>query len=391
MEKNNQVINLFFSLIKSEICNKKLDNDFLESVSSQQLEKLFALAKAHDVAHLIAYALNKRNFLTQDEISKKFQNQLMLSVYRYEGINYELKSFCEILESKKIAFVPLKGAIIKKYYPEEWMRTSCDIDILISEQELKKATDVLLNDYNYTYEKESSHDISIYSPNKVHIELHYTLIEDSKLDASAKVLQNIWDNVNVCEGCSYCYEMSDEMFYFYHIAHMAKHFEEGGCGVKPFLDLWFLDNLQQVDINKRNELLEKGKLLKFANVCRKLSRIWFENEEYDSVSKQTEQFILNGGVYGSHDNRIAVQQHKKGGRFKYAMFKIFPPYRILKFHYPVLQKHRFLMPFMQVRRWCKLIFCGHLKRSTRELKSSNKISTEQAIQMQKFLNDVGLK
>ena len=27
--------------------------------------------------------------------------------------------------------------------------------------------------------------------------------------------------------------MLDELFYFYHIAHMVKHFENGGCGIRP--------------------------------------------------------------------------------------------------------------------------------------------------------------
>ena len=54
--------------------------------------------------------------------------------------------------------------------------------------------------------------------------------------------------------------MTDEMFYFYHIAHMAKHFEEGGCGIRPFIDLWTLDNIKDVDHDKRDELLSRGNL-----------------------------------------------------------------------------------------------------------------------------------
>ena len=85
-----------------------------------------------------------------------------------------------------------------------------------------------------------------------------------------------------------------------------------------------------------------------------------------------------------------VHQQKKGGRFKYALSKIFIPYNVIKFHYPILQKHRWLTPFMQVRRWCKIIFCGHLKRTTKELQYNSNITNEDAVKMQKFLNDIGL-
>jgi hypothetical protein len=184
--------------------------------------------------------------------------------------------------------------------------------------------------------------------------------------------------------------MPDEMFYFYHIAHMAKHFEGGGCGIRPLIDLWILDNLDSADHHRRDELLARGDLLKFANSARKLSRVWFGGEEHDPVSLQMQDFILTGGVYGSSQNRIAVQQQKKGGRVKYALSKIFLPYDVIKFHYPVLQKHRCLTPLMQVRRWCKLIFCGHLKRSAKELQYNNSITDTEAKNIQNFLHNIGL-
>ena len=129
--------------------------------------------------------------------------------------------------------------------------------------------------------------------------------------------------------------MTDEMFYFYHIAHMAKHFEEGGCGIRPFIDLWTLDNIKDVDHDKRDELLSQGNLLKFAEVARMLSRVWFENNEHTEITKKMERYILRGGIYGTNENRIAVQQQKRGGRLKYALSKIFIPYDNIKFHYPI--------------------------------------------------------
>jgi hypothetical protein len=45
---------------------------------------------------------------------------------------------------------------------------------------------------------------------------------------------------------------------------------------------------------------------------------------------------------------------------------------------------------MQVRRWGKLIFCGGLKRSARELKTNQTVSKDTAEQMKNFIRQVGL-
>jgi hypothetical protein len=96
------------------------------------------------------------------------------------------------------------------------------------------------------------------------------------------------------------------------------------------------------------------------------------------------------GVYGNNENRVTVQQQKKGGRIKYALSKIFIPYDVIKFHYPVLQKHKWLTPCMEIRRWFKLIFCGHAKRTINELKYNQTISADKADVTKNFLENIGL-
>jgi hypothetical protein len=270
------------------------------------------------------------------------------------------------------------------------MRTSCDIDVLVKPDDVDRAAAVLVSECGYENNGKSSHDISLFLPNKTHVELHYDLVEDGVANGSSGVLRSIWDIGVVRKEDRYMCEMTDEMFYFYHIAHMAKHFECGGCGIKPFIDLWILDNIEGADVDKRNALLEKGGLLKFAQTVRKLSRAWLDGEELDPISLQMEDYILRGGVYGTDKNRITVQQQKKGGRLKYALSRIFLPYEVIKFHYPILEKHRFLTPFMEVRRWFKLLFRGKAKKSFDELKYNSSISNEKAADTQNFLKNIGL-
>ena len=179
-------------------------------------------------------------------------------------------------------------------------------------------------------------------------------------------------------------------FYFYHIAHMAKHFENGGCGIRPFIDLWILDHTVDGNKDERDALLERGELLAFANVSRALSEVWIGGCEADALTLKMQDFLLHGGAFGSSDNRVAIQQKKKGGRFGYLMSRIFVPTAKLKRYYPILERHPWLMPVMQVRRWFMLLDPEVAKMARSEIVANRNIDNEKSVEMNGFLADIGL-
>lgn len=385
---NQRPIQILFALLRSAICGTKLTEKERNNYSPNLLQALLKISSKHDVEHLLALGL-RQNALVSKE-NTEIKKCILKAAYRYERIRCEYENLCTALEKAKIPFLPLKGAVIRKYYPEAWMRTSCDIDVLVHERDCEKAKSILISDYGYVFHRKGPHDISLYTQNNIHVELHYDLVEAGRAQASSNILLDVWKTSAVLENKAYQHYMTDEMFYFYHIAHMAKHFEAGGCGMRPFIDLWILDGIEEKDQNKRNELLKRGGLLRFSENARHLSEVWLNGAEHTEITEQMEYYILRGGVYGTDENRITVQQQKKGGRMKYALSKIFIPYDDMKFLYPVLQKHRWLTPFMEVRRWIKLIFCGHAKRVWKELKYNQTISADKTKAAKKFLEDVGL-
>jgi len=380
---------ILFLILRSVFHGNQMSDDDKQLVTGDLLIDVIKQASKHDIVHLVALGI-LNNGLADEEMETQLQQIAYRAVYRCEKMNYELKQVCEALEKAEIPFIPLKGSVIRKYYPEPWMRTSCDIDILVHEKSLKTAVSYLVENLKYTEHGQSSHDVSLFSSSGVHLELHYDLVEEGWANSSNAILQNVWDYVSPRHEYQYWCEMSDEMFYFYHIAHMAKHLQQGGCGIRTFIDLWILDNLPTVDTLKRKGLLKSGGLLQFAQTASKLAAVWLNNIPSDSVCEKMQSYILGGGVYGTNENRIMVQQQKKGGKIKYALSKIVIPYDTIKFHYPILQKYRWLTPFMQVRRWFKLIFCGHAKRSIRELSYNSNISRSQADEMKIFLDEIGL-
>lgn len=382
-------IYILFSILRSVFHDNQMSDADKQLVTDEVLKDAIKLASKHDIAHLVALGIIN-NELVDEQTNSQLQQIIMRAVYRYEKINYEFKQVCEVLEEAQISFLPLKGSVIRKYYSEPWMRTSCDIDILVHEKDLRSAISCLVENLKYTEHEKNSHDVSLFSSSGVHLELHYDLVEEGWANSSNAILQKVWDYVSPRHEYQYWCEMSDEMFYFYHIAHMAKHLQQGGCGIRTFIDLWILDNLPTIDTLKRNDLLKSGGLLQFSQSASKLAAVWINNIPSDSVCEKMQNYILSGGVYGTNENRIMVQQQKRGGKIKYALSKIVIPYDTIKFHYPILQKYRWLTPFMQVRRWFKLIFCGHARRSMRVLSYNSNISRSQADEVKIFLDEIGL-
>ena len=185
--------------------------------------------------------------------------------------------------------------------------------------------------------------------------------------------------------------MRDDYFYYYHLAHMARHFIDGGCGVRPYVDLWLLNNKISFDKEGRNALLEKGGLLKFAQASEFLSRVWMEEEPHVQESQWLEEYLLNGGVYGNSENKVVIQQGQTGSRFKYIMSRIFMPLEEMQYRYEVLKKHKWLYPFMVVRRCFEVLFKGDGKRIKKELQTSDDISNGKQKESMKLIEYLGLK
>jgi hypothetical protein len=379
---------LTLALMRSAIDGAPLSDEEKGIATAENVHKAIKLASSHDLSHLVAWSA-KRNGMSE-YVGADGEKHIFKAVYRYQQIRYEYERLCASLEKAQIQFIPLKGSVIRKHYPEPWMRTSCDIDILIRKDDLDRAAQMLTDELKYKRKEACSHDVAFMSPTGVNVEMHFDLIEEGLVNSSAKVLKNVWRVSTPKDGYEYFREMPDSFFYFYHIAHMAKHLLNGGCGIKPLIDLWLLERVEDADLEGREELLSRGGLLKLAGTAVRLSLVWFGKEEHNTLTKEMEKYVLEGGVYGNLANHVAVLRHKMGGRLQYALSLIFLPYDSIKYMYPILQKHRWLTPVMQARRWCTLILKGRLKKATRTLTDTGEVSDEQVKSVRDFLDGVGL-
>ena len=348
-----------------------------EELSDGTIKSLYETAKNQDMVHLVGSAILKyaKDF-PENEYFKKFKKQFMIAVLRYEKLQYLYNEITDLFEKEKIPFLPLKGSVIRRYYPEPWMRTSCDIDILIHEQDLERAQDLITDVLHLTPSGRTRHDVSFDAANGVHFELHHSLIEDNVLDKADLPLTRVWDYTKSTEGKTYEHELSPEMFYYYHIAHMAKHFVNGGCGMRPFLDIHVFRKNVTFDEAIVKALLTEGGLLTFAEKAETLSKVWFESLPHTDLTKAMEVYLLEGGTYGTIESYVAMQQKKRGGKLRYLFSRFFLSFESLATIYPSLKKHRWLYPIFQVRRWFRLLLPGKMKRSMHEFKINQNTSND---------------
>ncbi len=387
MEKTQKAM---FSLLRCALQQKDLSNEEREHITEDMLEPLYRLSKAHDLAHIVGTELRKNQLLPSEHpLNGKFQKQELLSVFRYERMNYELEQMRGAFSEAKIPFMPLKGSVIRQYYPNPAMRTSCDIDVLVRQEDIQEATQVLEKNLRYKKEDTGLHDISFFSESGVHVELHFTLSEaDVKSD---RVLQEVWSYSFGKEDCPCHYCMSNEMFCTYLIAHTAKHFLHGGCGVRPLMDLWIIQNRMKCDEKILSDLLEACGLMTFYVHAVQLCEVWFSDGKPNDVIENMQDYILKAGVYGNAENRLAVSHTRKGGKARYILSRIFPPAEHLKYRYPKLSKYPFLLPWYQVCRWFRLLFPKRTKRAVNDLKIGNQITEEKKKSVVRLMDELGIR
>ena len=182
---------ILLSLLRCAVCEEPVSDAVKNACTPEALERVYVLAQKHDLAHIPGQVLAKLG-LPECEALSKMTAATFGAVQRFVQLDYELKRICDTLEQAQIPFVPLKGAVVRKFYPEPWMRTSCDIDILVREEDLERAAQALVKELSYTTDhKKKYHDMWLFSPSGVHLELHFSILET--MDNIDRLLSRVWE------------------------------------------------------------------------------------------------------------------------------------------------------------------------------------------------------
>lgn len=374
-------------LIKHRLCTESHPPINRGKLTDDMVQKLMFFAKKHDIIPIICSQL----WIEDSEISKesktRLQEAICISVCHYEIMNYELNWIDDILEKAKIPHIALKGAAIRKYYPEPWLRTSGDIDILVREDMLDQAISVLGEKGCISEQAQKYHDVPLKTPRNNLLELHFSILENiPSLDC---VLEHIWEYCELVPGRKYTYRQRKEFLLFHMLAHMSYHLIHGGCGIRSFTDVWLFHKNESFDYDVFRDLLNRAQLIDFYDQVMKLIQVWFEGENHSDTTQLLEAFILDGGTFGTREKEIIIEQAQAGNRLKYLFYRIFMPYRSLKLQYPILNQHPILLPCCQILRWFRIL-THNRNVALKEVKTSHSQSGKQIQITKEALKQIGL-
>lgn len=376
---------LLIALLRAVLNGESFD----EPLIFADFKAAYKLASKHDLKHLVYTAAEAGGVLPTpcDEAEQAFLQKAAASVemaqYRYLKLEAELEHIATVFEREGISYIPLKGAVLRVLYPEPWMRTSCDIDVLVHEEDLDRAVEVLVAEGFTTDGERHYHDVSLYCDG-VHLELHHSVLEHiPEMDV---VLATVWEHT-ASKGAYHLEK--PEFFFFHHIAHMAYHFLRGGCGIRTVMDLWLLLKNGNCSAKEVRNLCEQSGLWTFAEQMCALSLVWFGDGEHTEITRQTEQFILRGGAYGSHEQGCA----STAARYSTAEVvwrKVWIPYEDLKQAYPQVSDKPYLAPYYQAHRLFTRLKQGRGAKAVERLRTVSQQSDETVAATRELLSNLGL-
>ncbi len=329
-----------------------------------------------------------------DEINEhKVKNILVQKFIISSQQDVELKKIVDLFERNHIKNQLLKGSVIKNYYPKPEMRQMSDIDILVDKLDLARASE-LISTLDYVQIGQESHHNTFMKGAYLRVEIHHSLY-DSTVDTEQHDYFNGFGRSILKNGYDYSYEFTNEDFYVYMMAHMAKHFYKMGCGVRNLVDIYifrrrFKDELNEVYIK---EELRKNGILSFSMHMEILSDLWLNKKELSPFYRNVLEYMLYSGIYGKDENGIWNQFYKEGqknnagSKIRIKLWYFFPPVYYIKDYYPWVEKYPFFLPLAWVIRG----FNGVIgKRGTKKREMLRRLEKNDIEKMQEIYREMKL-
>ncbi|MBR2489005.1 MAG: nucleotidyltransferase family protein [Clostridia bacterium] len=375
-------------LVKSALTGEKLSLS-----DSFDVETAFNIAKRHSVIPMIYYgAINCGVDSANPWMQQMFFNTCTNIAYNEKQM-HEIANVLKAFDENGIAYITLKGTILKSMYPKPEMRAMSDADILIKTEEHGKIAPIMLT-LGYDLKVESDHEF-VWRKSNVNIELHKRLIPSYNKDYYAYYGDG-WRLAKL--GADGKYYMSDEDQMIYTFTHFAKHYREAGIGIRHFADLWvFRNSHPNLDEEYIKTELTALQLYEFyVNILSTLA-VWFEGKTEDIKTEFIAETILNSNLYGNSEKyslAMAVKTSNSVGSSKAVRRRkfwqlVFLPYKPMCDKYPVLKKVPVLLPFMWIYRVFETLLFdkGKIKTHQQHLKQ---MTTENISDLKQALNFVGL-
>ena len=356
-----------FTIIRAYL-NNSYDFELFSSI-----EDIINLGNKCGLSFILAYTLKKNDKYKDNDI---LDSVLFYSVSGYEKQDLIRKNIKEVLENERISFLFLKGISLAKYYDEEYLRYSSDIDIIVEENNYEKAKDLLIEN-GYKLVVYASNELTL-SKSGVSIDLHckYSKYEEN--------IENMFEDVDYSNKN---HELSNEHKYLFLIAHLSKHLREVYISTQFLIDLYYVNKLD-LDREYINNKLHKAKLDKLNIETLKVID-YLVNDNSNELTKKYCDFLFNVANNKGIENMVLVGSGNKN-RVGYVISRVFPNYTEMVRMYPKLKDNKLLLPYYYVVRIIDRVNQGKGNQAINEFKVSSKVDKDKIEETKKLFEEIGL-
>lgn len=386
---------LFDNLIYLSKCtlNGEEIRDFQKRFKNIDWKELYQVAKHHSIDVIVYTALEKLSDTEKEilsdvdrEIFDNWKKEKEYCVYRALLMDIERENIVRFMEEHEIWYMPLKGIVLKEFYPFPEMRQMVDNDILFDKVYRRILYNYMIqNGYNtINYNEKHYHDEYI-KPPVYNFEMHAELFGEKHDTRWQEYYKNIKEKLIKDSNSTYEYHFSDEDFYVYMTVHAYNHYIRKGTGLRTVMDYYVFvkEKWNEIDLEYIRKQLEKLGVAEFEEDFRNLGlRLFNDSQEFCDIiwsAKERDMldYILGSGALGTFENNVKYKMkifQEKGNnsnqcvRLKYIISRLFPNMEYFKENYPVIHKYKLLLPFGYLYRILKALFVKQ-KRVRQELKA----------------------
>lgn len=374
---NNELTGYLIHLLDCGLKGKKPE----EKPEGISFEQIFDLACKHSVANLAYYGIEKLERQPEETLCKQWKEVRDKAIVKGITQLYERDLIVERLTAAGIDICPLKGCLLKEMYPQQDMRTMSDLDILMEPGKAEAVENILKSlGYKMKLEYHSGHDVYNKEP-VMDVEMHHVLMDLEAVEETyLKYYENPWKCLKADKENPHLYRMNWDDYYVYLIAHLAKHCQLGGTGIRSIMDIHVFLQCHGTDLNQDylKEELQKMGLLELKQRCESLAEVWFGAGEPKKAFEELTEYIVRSGTYGN-TQRTVMHMVEKGvtesgdSRLRYLLHRLFPSKEKMQRKYRSLKKYPFLLPLC----WgLRLIRCLTDTKKRKRLKVELKVAKQ---------------
>ena len=367
--------------------------------NEENRKELFRMSAKHFIDALVGTTLKQAGVA----LPKYWEERMVKAVRKVILFDAERKKLCAWMDSEHIWYLPLKGIILKDYYPSVGMRQMSDNDILFDADAWERVEKHMLSE---GYEAESvgkgNHDVYQKAP-VYNFEMHRSLYGKGHDERWVEYYSDIKNRLLSDQPEGSCgYHMRDEDFYIYITSHAYKHYSGSGTGIRTLLDFYAYlkakeESLDFDYIRTECKKLGIGDFEQHNRIlCRKVfaPQQTYNRDSFEQSLSADElemlQYYLSSGVYGTLDRMVEnrmERQKKTDGRGKlskltYYRHRVFPGMELYE-NYPLLVKHRFLIPAYWFYRIVRMLFSKKRRNNMlREVKTVKKVTARESFNEQ---------